>query len=159
VAGAGQLSFERVTAGDPDATRLLQGYRDELRARLAPSTVEGLDAWNATAFGPPGGAVLVARLDGRPVGCVGLRALGPGVGELKHLFVTLDARGHGVARALLVVVERAAVELGLRTMLLDTAGPLVEAAALYRSAGYREVPAYNDNPHAAAWYRKDLRER
>jgi GNAT superfamily N-acetyltransferase len=158
VAGAGQLSFERVIPGDPGATRLLQGYRDELRARLAPSTVEGLDAWNATAFGPPGGAVLVARLDGRPVGCVGLRALEPGVGELKHLFVTLDARGHGVARALLLSVERAAVELGVRTILLDTAAPLLEAAALYRSAGYREVPAYNDNPHAVAWYRKELPE-
>ena len=89
---------------------------------------------------------------------MGLRALEPGVGELKHLFVSLDARGHGVARALLLSVERVAVELGIRTILLDTAAPLVEAAALYRSAGYREVPAYNDNPHAVAWYRKDIPE-
>jgi len=159
VAAGSQLSLEWAAPGDPDATRLLQGYRDELRARLAPSKVEGLDAWNAATFGPPGGAVVVARLAGRPVGCIGLRALGPGVGELKHLFVTLDARGHGVARALLVEVERVGMELGVRRMLLDTAAPLVEAAALYRSAGYREVPAYNDNPHAAAWFRKDLLER
>ena len=158
MAGGEQLSVEEVGPGDPDATRLLQGYRDELRARLAPSKVEGLDGWKA-AFGPPDGVVLVARLDGRPVGCIGLRALEAGVGELKHLFVTLDARGHGVARALLASVERAAVALSVRTMFLDTAAPLVEAAALYRSAGYREVPAYNDNPHAAAWFQKELTER
>ena len=58
MAGGEQLSVEEVGPGDPDATRLLQGYRDELRARLAPSKVEGLDGWKA-AFGPPDGVVLV----------------------------------------------------------------------------------------------------
>ena len=100
--------------------------------------------------------MVLARIDERPVGCVGLRTLAPGVGELKHLFVTVEARGRGVARGLVTEVERLAREAGHRTLLLDTAAPLVEAAALYRSSGYREVPAYNDNPHAAAWFRKEL---
>jgi GNAT superfamily N-acetyltransferase len=147
---------ERVAADHPEATALLHGYRDELRSRLAPRPVEGLDRWDATAFGPPGGAVLVARREGRPVGCVGLRTLGPGVGELKHLFVPIEARGRGVARELLVAVEHLARALGHHTLVLDTAAPLVEAAALYRASGYSQVPAYNDNPHAAAWFRKEL---
>src|SRR5262249_36115248 len=149
VAGGAQRSFQRVAPGDPEATVLLHGYRDELRARLAPAKVVGLDGWDAT-FGPPGGMVGVARVEDRPGACVGLRALGPGVGELKHFFVTVDARGRGLARALLAEVERLAVEGGYRTVLLDTAAPLLEAAALYRSSGYREIPQYNDNPHAAA---------
>ena len=156
MARKGQLSLERVAIGDPEATLLLQGYRDELRARVSPRRVEGLDVWDAADFGPPSGAVLVARLGRLPVGCVGLRSLGPGVGELKHLFVTVDARGRGVARALLSAVERLAADGGYRALLLDTAAPLVEAAALYRSSGYREVAPYNDNPHAAAWFRKEL---
>ena len=41
-------------------------------------------------------------------------------------------------------------------ILLDTAAPLLEAAALYRSAGYREIPRYNDNPHAVAWFERAL---
>src|SRR5262249_31351935 len=107
VAGGAQPSFQRVAPGDPEATVLLHGYRDELRARLAPAKVVGLDGWDAT-FGPPGGMVVVARVEDRPVACVGLRALGPGVGELKHFFVTVDARGRGLARALLAEVERLA---------------------------------------------------
>ena len=156
MAGGDQPLLEQVRPGDADALWLLRGYRDELRARFAPRKVDGLDAWDAADFAPPGGRVLVARMDGHPVGCVGLRALGPGVGELKHLFVVVEARGRGIARQLLAAVERLASEAGYRTLLLDTAAPLVEASALYRSSGYREVPAYNDNPHAAAWFRKEL---
>ena len=32
-----------------------------------------------------------------------------------------------------------------------------EAIALYRSAGYREVPAFNDEPFAHHWFFKRLR--
>ena len=46
--------------------------------------------------------------------------------------------------------------LGARRILLDTAAPLLEAAALYRSAGYEDVPRYNDNPHAIAWFGRSL---
>lgn len=155
MAGSGQPSFQRVAPGDRQATLLLHGYRDELADRVAPQRVEGLDGWDP-AFGPPGGMVLVARMEDRPVACVGLRALGPGIGELKHFFVATEARGRGVARALLAEVERLATESGYRTILLDTAAPLVEAAALYRTSGYVEVPRYNDNPHAAVWFRKEL---
>ena len=41
-------------------------------------------------------------------------------------------------------------------IVLDTAAPLLEAAALYRSAGYRDIPRFNDNPVAVAWFGKDL---
>ena len=34
---------------------------------------------------------------------------------------------------------------------------LTEALPLYRSAGYVDIPAYNDNPYAAHWLEKDLR--
>lgn len=39
---------------------------------------------------------------------------------------------------------------------LDTSAHLTEALALYRSAGYTEIPAYNDNPYAAHWLSRDL---
>ena len=113
------------------------------------------DRWDATAFGPP--AVRCSSHGGRaPGGVRRAQALDPGVGELKHLFVPVEARGRGVARELLVAVEHLARALGHHTLVLDTAAPLVEAAALYRASGYSEVPAYNDNPHAAAWFRKEL---
>jgi hypothetical protein len=39
---------------------------------------------------------------------------------------------------------------------LDTNGALTEAIALYRSAGYREVEPFNDNPYAHHWFEKPL---
>jgi hypothetical protein len=40
---------------------------------------------------------------------------------------------------------------------LETNRALVEAIALYRSAGYRKVPAFNDEPFADHWFEKTLR--
>jgi hypothetical protein len=39
---------------------------------------------------------------------------------------------------------------------LDTGEHLTEAIALYRSSGYQEIDAYNDNPYAAHWCEKSL---
>ena len=42
-------------------------------------------------------------------------------------------------------------------MRLETSDLLHEAIALYRSAGYEEVPAFNDEPFAHHWFAKRLR--
>ena len=41
---------------------------------------------------------------------------------------------------------------------LDTNGALVEAISLYRSTGWREVEAFNDEPFADHWFEKRLDE-
>ncbi|MBB5155313.1 hypothetical protein [Saccharopolyspora phatthalungensis] len=46
---------------------------------------------------------------------------------------------------------------GCSRIRLDTAAELHEARALSASAGYREIPAYNDNQYAKHWYEKALR--
>ena len=52
--------------------------------------------------------------------------------------------------------RRRAARAGARTVRLETNATLVEAIALYRSAGYREVPAFNDEPFADHWFEKRL---
>ena len=76
--------------------------------------------------------------------------------ELKHFFLARQARGRGLGRKLLAGVEEVAGSLGALRIVLDTAAPLTEAAALYRSAGYVTIPRYNENPHGAVWFGKDL---
>jgi hypothetical protein len=39
---------------------------------------------------------------------------------------------------------------------LETNRTLTEAIALYGSAGYVEVPAFNDEPYAHHWFEKQL---
>jgi GNAT superfamily N-acetyltransferase len=145
------MQVDRRDPDSPEASRLLEAYFLELRERLAPVPVEVASRW-PDDFRGPGGAVVLGRIEGRPVGCAGLRPLGEGALELKHFFLVPGVRGRGLGRVLLAGVEEVARTLGARRLLLDTAAPLLEAAALYRAAGYEDVPRFNDNPVAVAWF-------
>jgi GNAT superfamily N-acetyltransferase len=139
----------------PPARELLEAYFRELRDRLAPAAVEVHECWPAD-FRGPGAAVVLGWHEGRPVGCAGLRPLGAGLVELKHFFLGPEVRGRGLGRLMLAGVEEVARGLGARRMVLDTAAPLTEAAALYLSSGYLRIPRYNDNPHGSAWFGREL---
>ena len=45
---------------------------------------------------------------------------------------------------------------GVRVVRLETNRTLTEAISLYRAAGYREVPAFNDEPYAHHWFEKTI---
>ena len=72
------------------------------------------------------------------------------------MWVAGSVRGLGVGRRLLGAVEEHARASGVRTLRLETNRALVEAIALYRSAGYREVAAFNAEPFAHHWFEKHL---
>ena len=105
---------------------------------------------------PPAGLVLIARLRGDPVGCGALKLHDDGVAELKRMWVAPRARGLGLGTRLLGELESRALAGGSRVARLETNRSLVEAIAMYRRAGYREVPAFNDEPYAHHWFEKTL---
>jgi len=72
------------------------------------------------------------------------------------MYVAPAQRGIGLGRRLLAELDEIAVRHGCRAVRLDTSDYLTEAIALYRSAGYREVPAYNENPKASLWFERSL---
>jgi hypothetical protein len=47
----------------------------------------------------------------------------------------------------------------VRVVRLETNKSLAEAISLYRSAGYCEVAAFNDEPYSHHWFEKDLSTR
>ena len=149
------IAFE--DAETPLALELLGQYYAELDSRFPG----GFDVGQTVAappdeLRPPRGAFLVARLDGVAVACGAVRKLDEERAEIKRMWVSPTARGRGVARALLAELEDAARTLGSTFVRLDTAASLSEALGLYRSAGYVEIPAYNDNRYAAHWFEKRL---
>jgi GNAT superfamily N-acetyltransferase len=92
----------------------------------------------------------------RTIRCGGLKFHGDQPAELKRMWVSDTARGLGIGRRLLTDLEQLAVKHGARTVRLETNGTLTEAISLYRSAGYVEVPAFNDEPYAHHWFEKRL---
>jgi DNA-binding MarR family transcriptional regulator len=154
------LSFTRISVEDPDspdAKWCLGQYFAELGERFEG----GFDAArsipaDAGDLRPPRGTFLVARLDGRPLGCGAVKATEPGVGSIKRMWVSREVRGTGVGRRLLLALEKEAADLGMALLRLETNRSLHEAQALYRRNGYREVAAFNDDPYADHWFEKHL---
>jgi ribosomal protein S18 acetylase RimI-like enzyme len=98
----------------------------------------------------------MASLMSEPVGCGGLKFHDDEPTEIKRLWVAESVRGLGLGRRLLAELEAHAAKNGSSVVRLDTNGTLSEAIALYRSAGYEEVPRFNDEPYAHHWFEKTL---
>jgi GNAT superfamily N-acetyltransferase len=129
----------------PDADRLMAELRAELDERYGGDFEPGTKptAEDVTVF-------VVARENGRALGCGALRSLGEPVVEIKRMFVRPEARGRGIGAAILGALEQQAVEHGFRVVRLET-GPLQpEALRLYERAGYREIPCFGAYAAGAA---------
>ena len=98
------------------------------------------------AYSPPTGRLFFAELDGRPAGCIGIRAATEGVCEMKRLYVEPESRGNGVGRELALAAIKAAKSLGYRKVMLDTLPAMRIAVKLYRELGFKEAPAYYPTP-------------
>jgi GNAT superfamily N-acetyltransferase len=121
----------------PAGTELLGELRLDLDERYGADLEPGSkpSAEDVTVF-------VIAREDGRPLGCGALRSLGEPVVEIKRMYVRPEARGRGLGAAILEVLEREAGERGFKVVRLETGPMQPEALALYASAGYREIPCF-----------------
>ncbi len=99
---------------------------------------ESRHAIDLEALAAPNVRLLVARLAGRAVGCVGFALGPPGQAEVKRLFVEPAARGRGIGRALMAHLEHGAAQAGVSLLQLETGVKQPEALALYRAFGYVE---------------------
>jgi GNAT superfamily N-acetyltransferase len=78
------------------------------------------------------------------------------VTDIKRMWLAESARGLGLGRRLLEHLEQLAREHGSHEARMETNDVLSEAIALYLSAGYVEVPPFNDEPFADRWFAKPL---
>ncbi len=92
------------------------------------------------------GTVLLAYIDGVPVGVVALRKIEDDICEMKRLYVKKQARGRGIGKYLSIALMERARELGYKKMRLDTLYSMTSAVSLYKSLGFYEIPPYRYNP-------------
>lgn len=149
------LAIEDPTTSD--ARWCIEQYFAELNARFDTGfdPAHSIPA-DAHELVPPAGALLIARLRGQPVGCGALKFHPDAPAELKRMWVAPDARGMGLGRRILIELERHASQAGARVVRLETNRALEEAIQLYRTSGYREVAAFNDEAYAHHWFEKEL---
>jgi GNAT superfamily N-acetyltransferase len=92
----------------------------------------------------PTGRMLVGFLEGRACGTSGVHLMSPTTAELRRVWVTPDARGHGLASRLLEAAIDAARSLGAETLWLETvSGPMDTAIGMYRRAGFQPIRPYS----------------
>jgi DNA-binding MarR family transcriptional regulator/GNAT superfamily N-acetyltransferase len=108
---------------------------------------------------PPAGFLLIATLRSDPIGCGALKFHDGEPTEIKRMWVAESARGLGIGRRILAELEAEASRNGSRIVRLETNRSLTEAIAMYRSAGYVEVEAFNDEPYAHHWFEKRFTTR
>jgi DNA-binding MarR family transcriptional regulator/GNAT superfamily N-acetyltransferase len=141
----------------PDARRAVHAYLVELSQRFEEGfdPARGISATDEEVS-PPAGLFLLATLHGEPVGCGVLKFHHPASAHIKRMWVAAAVRGLGLGRRLLADLEAQAAAHGVRTVQLETHHALAEAISLYRTSGYREVTAFNEEPYAHHWFEKTI---
>jgi GNAT superfamily N-acetyltransferase len=145
-----EITRESLTGGV--AIALIEALNAELLTRY-PEPGATHFSLDPTEVAPGNGIFIVARLNGRPVGCGALRRLrepalvselGAHVGELKRMYVAPDVRGRRIGQAILDRLESEARALGFTRLVLETGTRQGEALALYQRAGFTAMPLYGE---------------
>jgi putative acetyltransferase len=137
MAGAVEIGIER--ADQPEVHALL-AQSDRTMHELYPA--ESNHLVDVATLTRPNARFLVARLGGRAVGCGSILLEADGSAEIKRMFVAPEARGLGLGRSILDLLEAIAGQEGVEVLRLETGVRSHEALGLYRGCGYAERPPF-----------------
>ena len=141
----------------PEAQALLNAFVDEVQHRYdaAPADVGYFDP---SVVSVPKSVFLVARVEGRAVGCGALVPLEDDVVEIKRMFVLPQERGHGIAKKILDRLQSLAQEFDYDRIRLETGTKQPESIALYGKSGFYRVPNFPpfENDHTAVCFEKRI---
>lgn len=126
----------------PDVTALLDQH---LRDMFATSPAESVHALDHTGLAAEDVTLWAAREDGRLLGVGALRRIDAQHGEIKSMRTADDARGRGVAAALLSHLVGEARRRGWRRLSLETGSQdfFAPARRLYARHGFEECGPFD----------------
>jgi carbonic anhydrase len=154
-----RLIVSRYDAAIPAIRGFFRDYAAWMGVNLSFQRFDEEMATLPGCYSAPTGRLLVGERDGRPAGCVGIRAISESMCEMKRMYVAPEDRGVGVGTALAVAAIRAAQEMGFHRLVLDAIPSMRMAVKLYREMGFTEAPACYPAPLEGAMYLSlDLRD-
>jgi len=103
------------------------------------------------SYMPPEGQLLLASLEGIPVGVVFLKKLRDDACEIKRMYVRPGHRGKRIGHALLEQLIGNAENAGYQRILLDSGRFMSQAHALYRSVGFKDIERYPESEMGAGF--------
>ena len=139
------------SAHDPELIPHVRGLFQEYAASLDIDLTfqHFADELNALPgeYRPPGGELLLARVDDAIAGCVAMRPLSNHICEMKRLYVKPVFRGQNIGRQLAQTIIERAKHAGYQSMRLDTLASMQAANRLYRDLGFKPIAPYYYNPY------------
>ncbi len=135
-----------IAADDPTADDVHAVLRRHLAFAREVTPPEGVHALEVDGLVAPDITLFSARLDGRVVGVGALKLLDASHAELKSLHTLEEARGRGVARALVAHLLNVAAEQDCRRVSLETGvmDAFAPARALYETLGFIPCPPFGE---------------
>jgi putative acetyltransferase len=132
-----RLSIERVWLDNVDVQLLISQLNSDLYSRY-PEPGALIFSLETADIVDGVGALMMADLDGEPVGCGAFRVMDdvPGSAEIKRMYVALAGRGKKIGSALLAELERMGADFGFRRFALESGPRQPEAQRMFEAAGY-----------------------
>lgn len=138
-----RVQIVRRSLDHPDAAALCAAVQAEYVAMYGG---EDSSPMVADHFEPPDGSFLVGYLNDAPIGSAAWRRLTPEraasalvTAQIKRVYVDPHRRRRGIARALMLALERDAHAAGIERLVLETGPMQPEAIQLYRDLGYTDT--------------------
>lgn len=130
-----------------EVRKLFREYELELDENLCFQSFEEELKNPLRKYGPPKGAIYLAKWNNEVAGCVALKPLVErGACEMKRLYVKPHYRKHKIGKILVEQLIKDAQMLGYTKMKLDTLEKLQPAIGLYKQYGFVETTSYYENP-------------
>ena len=126
----------------PDALKLLRELDEALW--LLPYPPQSRHAFTVDQLLREHVAFFVARIDGEPAACGGLKIFEREYGEVKRMYVRPVYRRQGLGRAILTQLAQYAMKHGLKVLRLETGIYQVEAIGLYERWGFQRRSPFGE---------------
>lgn len=137
------IEIRREDILSPTARHLINSLNAELESRY-PEEGANFFRLDADEVSEGRGGFFIAYIDNRPVGCGAIRRIEPTVAEIKRMYVAPGNRGLGIGGKILAELEAEALRLGIRRVVLETGPRQPEAIAIYKRAGFVEIPLFGE---------------